>query len=140
VLERGKSREEWQQLCHVRIEDADALFRNGRYDAAYYLAGYAVECAFKARIVTLLEGYFSPAAKYVRENLYIHSLVKLLESAELNIVLESEPIGTHWGIVKEWKETSRYDFPVQTRESSERMLESVRKVVDCIKQYWETRL
>jgi hypothetical protein len=32
------------------LQDAEALLQGGRYDAAYYLAGYAVECAIKACI------------------------------------------------------------------------------------------
>jgi hypothetical protein len=36
-MERGKHRDEWRKLCEVRIQDAEVLLRNGRYDAAYYL-------------------------------------------------------------------------------------------------------
>jgi hypothetical protein len=41
-MERGKRRDDWQKLCETRIEDAEVLLKNGRNDAAYYLAGYAV--------------------------------------------------------------------------------------------------
>jgi len=42
------NRSEFQELVEVRLADADTLIKQGRYDAAYYLAGYAVECALKA--------------------------------------------------------------------------------------------
>jgi HEPN domain-containing protein len=44
------NRRDFQKLALIRIADAQVLFQNGRYDAAYYLAGYAVECALKACI------------------------------------------------------------------------------------------
>ena len=43
-------RSDFQKLAEDRIADAGALFEAHRYDAAYYLAGYAVECALKACI------------------------------------------------------------------------------------------
>ena len=39
-----------QKLAEDRIADAAALLNAGRWSAAYYLAGYAVECALKACI------------------------------------------------------------------------------------------
>jgi hypothetical protein len=65
-MERGKHRDELQKLSDTRIEDAEVLRRNRRYDAAYYLAGYAVECALKARIVRVLKDCFPP-----KQSLYI---------------------------------------------------------------------
>ena len=39
-----------QQLTAARLDDAEALYTAGRYDAAAYLAGYAVEVALKIAI------------------------------------------------------------------------------------------
>jgi HEPN domain-containing protein len=133
-MERGKHRDEWRKLCEVRIEDAEVLLRNGRYDAAYYLAGYAVECALKARIVRLLEGYFPP-----KQTLYIHSLTKLLDAAELEEIFveksKGDPMfGAQWKTVKDWSEGTRYD--AQDQETAENMLGATRGVVECIKLYW----
>ncbi len=41
-------REQLEQLAELRLEDAEALIASGRWAAAYYLLGYAVECALKA--------------------------------------------------------------------------------------------
>lgn len=134
-MEPGKSREEWQQLTETRIADAEVLLKGGRYDAAYYLAGYAVECALKARIASLVRaGDFPPRSDYVRNDVYIRSLVRLLQTAELAEVLEAPPVEADWGIVKEWSETARYD--IHGRDNAERMLESTQKVVECIKRFW----
>jgi HEPN domain len=39
-----------QELSRVRLKEATALLHIGLFDGAYYLAGYAVECALKACI------------------------------------------------------------------------------------------
>jgi HEPN domain-containing protein len=44
------NRTEFQSLAEVRIREAKALLDAGLWDGAYYLAGYAVECALKACI------------------------------------------------------------------------------------------
>jgi HEPN domain-containing protein len=38
---------ELQQMAEVRIKDAKALLDAGRWEFAYYVAGYSVECALK---------------------------------------------------------------------------------------------
>lgn len=133
-MERGKSRDEWQKLTDTRMDDAEALLKSGRYDGAYYLAGYAVECALKARLVRLLEGYFPP-----KQSLYIHDLEKLLDAAELASIFEdlanaNRLFEDQWDTVKEWSEMSRYN--TQDQRAAEDMLAAVRGVVECIKQYW----
>ncbi len=131
-MERGKHRDQWQRLTQSRLEDAEVLLKNGRYDAAYYLAGYAVECALKARIVRVLEGYFPP-----KQNLYTHNLKLLLDGAELaeDIVEEVDPlIRGQWDIVTSWSEESRYN--PQDQEAAEDMLKAVRGVIEWIKKYW----
>lgn len=110
------------------------MLRNEIYDAAYYLAGYAVECALKARIVRLLEGYFPP-----KQNLYIHSLTKLLDAAGLEEDFDEkskhDPLFTaQWKTVKDWSEESRYAN--QDRDTAENMVQAARGVVECIKLYW----
>ncbi len=42
------NRSSLQNLANERIKDAEALLMAGRWSGAYYLAGYAVECALKA--------------------------------------------------------------------------------------------
>jgi hypothetical protein len=52
-------RRELRRLAFARLKDARALYAAGRYDAALYLCGYAVEIALKARICRTLrwEGF-----------------------------------------------------------------------------------
>ena len=49
------NRADFQRLADVRIDEAGVLLAAGRWSGAYYLAGYAVECALKACIATWAE-------------------------------------------------------------------------------------
>jgi HEPN domain-containing protein len=44
------NRADFQALAVERCDDADVLLQSGRFACAYYIAGYAVECALKAII------------------------------------------------------------------------------------------
>jgi HEPN domain-containing protein len=39
---------ELKKLARIRLADANALYEARRYAGAYYMAGYAIECAIKA--------------------------------------------------------------------------------------------
>jgi HEPN domain-containing protein len=47
------NRTDFQELAEERLEDARPLLDAGRFSGAYYLAGYAVECALQACIARL---------------------------------------------------------------------------------------
>ncbi len=42
------NRTDLQKLSNIRIREAKVLFAAGEHSGAYYLAGYAIECALKA--------------------------------------------------------------------------------------------
>jgi hypothetical protein len=48
------NRSDFQKLAMDRIADAKALLAAKRWAGAYYLAGYAVECALKACVLVRL--------------------------------------------------------------------------------------
>jgi hypothetical protein len=43
-----------EEISAARLHDAQALYAARRYDGAYYLAGYSLELALKARICKTL--------------------------------------------------------------------------------------
>lgn len=45
------NRTQWQKLAERWLEDAKALLDAERWPAAYYLAGYAIECGLKACVL-----------------------------------------------------------------------------------------
>jgi len=53
-------RKDLQELSRVRLKEATALMQAGFFDGAYYLAGYAVECAIKACIAKGTRRYEFP--------------------------------------------------------------------------------
>lgn len=50
------NREDFQRVSEIRLRESRALLAAGFPEGAYYLAGYAVECALKACIGTQNEG------------------------------------------------------------------------------------
>lgn len=108
---RRMNRVEFQSLATERLEDAAVLLRAGRYAGAYYVSGYAIECALKACIARKTkQDEFPPkdASKY-----YIHDLPRLLDIAGLGSAFTQEAgqdpeLKTNWALVKDWNEETRY--------------------------------
>jgi hypothetical protein len=108
------NRSEWQQLSTDRVRDAKALLAAGRWSGAYYLAGYAVECALKSCVLAHVErtGVIFEDRKYA-EQCWTHKLEDLMRLADLKDALEDDiakdsDFGLAWNNVKDWKESSRY--------------------------------
>ena len=77
------NRSDFQQLADVRIDEAAVLFAQGKYDGAYYLAGYAVECGLKACIARLTSQDDYPPKPKAIHDYYSHDIEKLLKTAAL---------------------------------------------------------
>ena len=102
-----------QEIARIRIRESSALLDAGLPDGAYYLAGYAVECALEACIAKRTREHDFPEKTLVN-NSYTHKLKDLLKLAELKIeleaVLQSDPLmDANWAIVQDWSEESRYE-------------------------------
>src|SRR5947207_1147458 len=119
---------ELRQLAEDRILDAQALLTAQRWSGAYYVAGYAVECALKACIARLTaEHDFPPKLKFVQD-CYTHELVKLVQAANLKTDLDNDTtanpiLSGYWGVAKDWTEASRYDQKTQLQ--AERLFEAI---------------
>ena len=84
-----------------------------KQEGAYYLAGYAVECALKACIAKRTRRYQFPPEKVYVDKVYSHRLSELVKLAGLDSDLDKEaskntPFATNWNTVKDWTEQSRY--------------------------------
>ncbi len=106
------NRKDLQALSRVRLLEAKALLRAGRPDGAYYLAGYAVECALKACIAKQTLRHDFPDKKKVVDS-HTHDFRKLLERANLetgrNALAKIDPdFRRNWVTVGSWTEESRY--------------------------------
>lgn len=119
------------------------LFSARFYGGAYYLAGYAIECALKACVAKRVKEFDFPD-KRLAERSYTHSLAQLLEVAELRVVLGAatalnQHLDLNWKVVVDWSETSRYNLAMNER-SAELMLVAVGHdsdgVLPWLKSYW----
>lgn len=106
------NRADLQRLAKIRVREAKVLLDNQCYQGAYYLLGYAVECAFKACIARQTKRYDFPDRKFVND-IYTHDLNKLLSVSGLEPEHRKESrknpnFELNWTIVKDWSEQSRY--------------------------------
>ena len=105
------NRDDFQKFSELRLREAEKLLEAEMFSGAYYLAGYAVECALKACIAKNTKQYDFPP-KDVR-NIYTHDIDTLIRSARLEQTIKDDnnqnrALSAFWAIVKEWNEESRY--------------------------------
>lgn len=105
-------RKELQALSRIRAREAKALLDAGLHDGAFYLAGYAVECALKACIAKKTQRHEFPDQDRVNKS-YTHKLDELIKLAGLEELhsarMDADPgFRRAWGSVKVWSEDSRY--------------------------------
>ena len=107
------NRRDVRGLTHIRLAEARALLDAGLYDGAYYLSGYAVECALKACIARKTRIHdFPPKPNTVRD-MYTHNVRDLVVLAELRDdlaerVRDCRIFREHWYAVRDWSDESRY--------------------------------
>lgn len=106
-------RRDLQALSRIRMNEAKGLLSLGLNDGAYYLAGYAVECALKACIAKETKRHEFPDKRRA-DSSHTHSLSDLvryakLESARQELAKWDPEFKGNWDTVKLWSEQSRYD-------------------------------
>jgi hypothetical protein len=133
---------EFQALADIRVKDAETLFEAGNYDGAYYLIGYAVECALKACIAKQFKQDDIPDHRFV-QNVFTHNLNDLLGhaglKAELQKMAPSSPIRVSWGVVSNWSERERYNSGAASQKASDLITAVVDRnngVLPWLKTYW----
>lgn len=137
------NRRDFKRLADERVRDARVLLAGRRYTAAYYLAGYAVECGLKACIARQIRQYEFPRNARFSRDVFTHDLRELVKHAGLGEVLtesveESEQFGRNWVTVAKWSEESRYQHT--SRQDAEALLDAITDEVDgvmtWIRQRW----
>lgn len=130
------NRVEFQELAIIRLHDARLLLENQRYDGAYYLTGYVVECALKAWIAKRTKEHDFPPSKKIIDKIYSHNLSQLL-----SVLGETPPehIEVNWAVTKDWSEQHRYKIAHTEIEAKDLFLavtDSEEGVLEWIKQHW----
>jgi hypothetical protein len=116
-----------RQLATFRLEEAKLLMREGYFSGAYYIAGYAIEFALKARIAAQFRADEIPDKDLVNA-IYRHDLAKLLGLAGLETALKDacrndSELDRRWSIVKNWNEGARYSL--WTKDQAVAMIDAI---------------
>lgn len=132
-----------QEISRIRRKEASALIAARQFSGAYYLLGYAVECALKACIAKQIRRYDFPDKNLVNKA-YTHELQTLLRLAGLAQGLDSdmqnsEALELNWAIVKDWSELSRYQIDITEAEARDMYSASTARrygILTWIKRRW----
>ena len=115
------NRDDFQRLAKIRVQEARTLLDAGHYPGAYYLIGYAVECALKACVSKQVKRYDFPDKQFAKDA-YTHVLVELMGLAGLRLDFEKDrkantKLGDNWQVVKDWNESYRYDLGITIKQA-----------------------
>lgn len=136
------NRTELHRLANTRLREAKALLAAGDWSGAYYLAGYAVECALKAVIAKEVKRHDFPDKDRVNRS-YTHKLTDLAMLARLDAEIAMERkaksgFAAAWATVTEWDEKSRY--AIWTADEAWALVDAVGRrkdgVLIWVKQRW----
>lgn len=139
----GTSHTAFQELSEKRLREAQALLGLAEYDGAYYLAGYAAECALKAVITKSLPAATLPPLKLIKD-VYVHKLDDLLKLSGLKGRLEADDkvfpgLMASWTVVSAWSEEKRY-YNGTSQQEAEDLLTALadpqRGIIQWLKQNW----
>jgi hypothetical protein len=136
------NRIELQGISEIRLRESRALLSAGFAEGAYYLAGYAVECALKACIAKRTREHDFPEKKQVNDS-HTHDLGKLLNLAELkdelDAVIGADPaMASALDQIQDWSETSRYQR--KTHQEAVALLKAIEEgkggILPWIRLHW----
>ena len=148
------SRSDLQKLTKQRLDEANALLSLNFADAAFYLAGYSIECALKAAVCRTLDqnDFYEPdrsnkGARYVQDRIFrefkTHNYNDLLVLSGLSAKFELARVSdsllySAWTDIEKagWTEQFRYELGTQSRQSVSDFIKAVEILIVWISKYW----
>jgi hypothetical protein len=137
------NRQDFQDLALIRLAESEVLLGGGKNEGAFYLAGYAVECALKACIAKETKEFDFPPDRKTIEQYYSHNLEGLVKAAGLETQLRDDSqqdpdLASNWDKVRVWSEQSRYQRRTQqeAQELIEAIAEPIHGVLEWLKLRW----
>lgn len=136
-------RRDLQRLSEDRLRDAGVLLRARRYQAAYYLLGYSIECAVKACIARQFRANTIPDRGLVN-SVYKHDLEELVGVAGLSSALKKArqadaEFEAKWNVVKNWKPDARYQRSIARRDAEDlhdAVSDAAHGVLQWLQRHW----
>ena len=120
-MEGNMNRQLFQAVSKLRVQEAQVLLKANQHAGAYYLIGYAIECALKACVAKQVKRYDFPDKKIANEA-FTHDLEKLMKVAGLAPEFERDrkanaSLDLNWAVVKDWSESVRYDLGITAAQA-----------------------
>lgn len=115
------NRADCQRIARQRVREAKTLLEAGHFPGAFYLIGYAVECALKSCIARQVKRYDFPNKKLANA-VHTHDLGRLIGAAGLVRAFEDDrkanpALDVNWAVAKDWTEDARYDVGISERQA-----------------------
>jgi hypothetical protein len=136
------NKKQLQNLAKMRTEEAKVLLRANQYAGAYYIVGYAVECALKACIAKQVKRHDFPDKKLANDS-YTHDLIALFKLSGLHpnfvAACHANPsLDVNWAIVKDWSEAKRYEDRITAADARDIISACIGRngVLPWIKKKW----
>lgn len=134
---------ELERLVKIRVQEAEVLLNAECFQGAYYLIGYALECAFKVCIAKQVKECDFPDKRLANAS-HTHKLSELLGVAGLKQQLKEQENqdGTfrfNWAVAKDWSEVSRYECIVEENKAKnlyEAITDNESGILAWLKKYW----
>ena len=136
------NRHDFRRLAELRVRDAEVLLAGRRWAAAYYLCGYAVECALKACIAKQTRRSEFPDRERVKDS-YTHDFRELVRLAnirnDLATELADQRFAQNWTLLRDWSERRRYDHGItrmQAQDLYDAITDNTDGVLTWLKNFW----
>jgi HEPN domain-containing protein len=136
------NRADFQKLAKLRIREAKFLLDNKCYEGAFYLAGYAIECALKACAAKKTKRYDFPPQN--AGALYTHNFESLVTLTGLKPDLDAEmkrvtDFRKNWVVVRGWNPFARYETRIDDKRANDLYVAITAEpngVLSWLKKYW----
>ncbi len=124
--------EELKSLSEGKLIDAAILLKEGRFDTAYYLCGYAIELALKRRICLTLDWDGFPKKDFPDLGSFkTHKLAPLLTMSGFEKKIKKDYLSV-WSAVVGWDPELRYSSQGMDRQAAEVMLASTKSLLEVL--------
>jgi HEPN domain len=139
---------ELRQMALQRIRDARVLLNGGRWEFAYYVSGYAVECALKSCLLArMIHTAWVFEEKWKAADCLTHDLDALIRLAGLTNELNARQSASaaagdgfrdNWDKARLWSPTSRYvaKTELEARELYTAITHKPDGVLRWIRKFW----